>query len=119
MNFEYILKIYGGEAVSSSITIYINKIENRTTFKIKTGYYLEHLTPETKKLLGSIKSKITKNKNSENAPNLKITELALVHCNIVIKKYQRSSRVLYAFVSNKSFGQLLSKDFIFLKTFDS
>ena len=118
-NFEYILKIYGEEAVNSSITIYVNKTENRITFKTKTGYYLEHLTPETKKLLESIKSKITKNKNSENAPNLKITELALVHCNIVNRKYQRSLRVLYELVSNKSFGQLLSKDFLFLKTFDS
>ena len=119
LNFEYILKIYGEEAVNSSITTYVNNIENRITFKMKTGYYLENLTPETKKLLGSIRSKITKNKNSKNAPNLKITELALVHCNIVNKKYQRSLRVLYALVSNKSFGQLLSKDFIFLKNFDS
>ena len=101
--------MYGEEAVNYSITIYVNKMENRITFKIKTGYYLEHLTPETKKLLGSIKSKTNKNKNSENASNLKITELALVHCNIVNKKYQRSLRVLYAFASNKSFGQLLSK----------
>ena len=54
-------------------------------FEIKTGYYLEHLAPETKKLLGSIKSKITKNKNSENVPSLQITDLALVHCNIVNK----------------------------------
>ena len=119
LNFEYILKIYGEGAVNSSITMYVNKIENRITFKIKTRYYLENLTPETKKLLGSIKSKITKNKNSENAPNLKITQLALVHCNIVNKKYQRSLRALYAVLSNKSFGQLLSKDFIFLKHFDS
>ena len=38
--------------------IYIHKIENRITFKIKTGYYLEILTPEAMKLLGSTKSKI-------------------------------------------------------------
>ena len=44
--------------------IYINKIENRITFKINTGYYLELLTPETVKLLGSTKNKITKDKNS-------------------------------------------------------
>ena len=35
--------------------IYVNKIENRITFKIKTGYYLELLTPESMKLLGSTK----------------------------------------------------------------
>ena len=37
-------------------------MENRITFKIKTGYYLELLNPETMKLLGSTKSKITKDK---------------------------------------------------------
>ena len=45
-----------------SIRIYVNKIENRITFKIKTGYYLELLTPETMKLLGTTKNKITKDK---------------------------------------------------------
>ena len=95
--FECILKNHGEETVNSSIRIYVNKIENRITFKTKTGYFLEHLTPDTKKLLGSIESNITKNKNSENVPNLKIAELALVHCNIVDRKHQRSSRVIYAF----------------------
>ena len=41
--------------------IYVNWWENRVTFKIKMGYYLELLTPETMKFLGSTKSKITKN----------------------------------------------------------
>ena len=45
--------------------IYVNKIENRTTLKIKAGYYLKLLTPETMKLLGSTGSKITKDKNGE------------------------------------------------------
>ena len=45
-----------------SMKIYINKTENRITFKIKTGYYPKILTPETMKLLGSTKSKITKKK---------------------------------------------------------
>ena len=65
------------------IRIYVNKVENRITFKIKTGYYLEPLTPETMKLLGSTKSKIAKVQNSENVPHLKITEVVLLHCNIV------------------------------------
>ena len=43
-----------------SIRIYVNKIENTVSLRIKTGYYLELLTPETMKLLGSTKSKITK-----------------------------------------------------------
>ena len=55
--------------------IYINKIENRITFKIKPGYYLKLLTLETMKLLGSTKSKINKDKNGENVPHLEITEV--------------------------------------------
>ena len=64
------LKNYGEKTINPSIRIYVNKIENRITFKIKTGYYLELLTPETKKLLGSTKSKITKYENGENVPYL-------------------------------------------------
>ena len=51
--FEYILKNYGEKTVNPSIRIYLNKIENRITIKMKTGYYLELLTPETMKFLGS------------------------------------------------------------------
>ena len=58
-----------------SIMIYVNKIENRITFKIRTWYYLKLLTPETMKLLGSTKNEITKNENGENAPHLEITEV--------------------------------------------
>ena len=104
------------------IRIYINKIENRITFKIKTGYYLELLTPETMKLLGSTKSKITKDENGENVPYLEITEVILIHCNVVNNSYQQNSRVLYTFVPNILLAQLLDispKTFIFLKTFDS
>ena len=59
------------------------------------------------KLFGSTKSKITKDKNGENVPHLEITEVVLIHCNIVNNDYQQDSRVLYTFVPNKSFGQLL------------
>ena len=52
--------------------MYVNRIENTITFKIKNGYYLELLTPATMKLLGSTESKITKNKNGENLPYLEI-----------------------------------------------
>ena len=92
------------------------------TFKIKTGYYLESLTPETMKLLGSTKSKITKDKNGENVTYLEITEVVLIHCNVVNTSYQQNWRVLYTFVPNKSFGELLDispENLIFLKTFDS
>ena len=53
--FEYILKRHGEKRVNPSKRIYTNKIENRIAVKIKTGYYLELLTPETMKLLGSIR----------------------------------------------------------------
>ena len=55
------------------------------------------------KLLGSTKTKITKDKNCENVPHPEITEVVLVHCNVVNNDYQQDSRVLYTFVSNKLF----------------
>ena len=70
------------------------------------------------KLLGSTKNKITKDKNGENVPHLEITEVVLVHCNIVNNDYQQDSRVLYTFVPNKLFGCLLEispTNFISLK----
>ena len=102
--FEYILEKHGEDIDEPSVQIYVNKIENRVTFKIKNGYSLELLTPETMKLLGSTKNKITKDKNGENVPHLEITEVVLVHCNIVNNDYQKDSRVLYTFVRNKTFG---------------
>ena len=77
--------------------------------------------PETMKLLGSTKNRITKDKNGENVPHREITEVVLVHCIIVNNDHQQDSRVLYTFVPNKPFGGLLeispSND-IFLKTFN-
>ena len=87
-------------------------IENRITFKIKTRCYLELLIPETMKLLGSTKSKTTKDKNGK---------LVLINCNIVNNNSQRNSKVLYKYVPNILLGQLLdisSKNFIILKTFN-
>ena len=68
--------------------IYINKIENRNTFKIKTGYYLELLTPQTIKLLGSTKNEIIKDENGENVAHSEITDVILVHCNIANNSFQ-------------------------------
>ena len=73
------------------------------------------------KLLGSTKNKITKDKNGENVPHLEITEVLLVHCNIVNNDYQQESRVLCAFAPNKPFDSLLEispTNHIFLKTFN-
>ena len=78
--------------------------------------------PETMKLLRSIKSKITKDENGENMSHLEITEVVLIHFNIAKNNYQQHSRVLYTFVPNKSFGQLLdisTKKFVVLKIFNS
>ena len=74
------------------------------------------------KLLGSTENKITKDKNDENVPHLEITEVVLVHRNIVNNDYQQDSRILYTFVLNKPFGSLLEislTNHIFLKTFNS
>ena len=105
--FEYILKKHGENIDKPSVQIYVNKIENRVTFKIKGGFSLELLTPETMKLLGSTENKITKDKNGENVPHFEITEVVLVHCNIVNNDHQHDSTVLYTFVPNKPFGSLL------------
>ena len=101
-------KKHNEEIDNPSIRIYVNRIKNWIAFKIKTGYYLELLTPETMKLLGSTESKITKDKNGENVPHLEINEVVLVHYNIFLNNdYQQDSRVLYTFVPNKPFGNLL------------
>ena len=83
---------------------------------------LELFTPETRKLLGCTKNKIAKDKNGENVPHLEITEVVLVHCNIVNNDYHQDSRELYTFVPNKPFGSLLEIspiNHIFSKTFNS
>ena len=119
--FEYILKKHSENVDSPPIRIYVNKIENRITFKIKSGYYLELLTTETMKLLGNTESKIAKNKNRENVPHLEVAELVLVHCNLANNNYQQDSRILYTFVANKTFGSLLEispANHVFLKTFN-
>ena len=74
------------------------------------------------KLLGSTESKITNDKNGENVPHLMITELVLVHCNLVNNDYQQDLRILYTFVPNKPFGSLLQispTNHMFLKTLNS
>ena len=118
MNISY--KKHGEKTDNRSTRIDINEIENRITFKIKTGYYLELC--KTMKLLGTTKIKITKDENVANVPHLEITEVVLIRRNIFNNDYQQDSRILYKFVPNKSFGQLLDishKNFIFLKTFNS
>ena len=91
-----------------SIQIFANKIKNRIIFKIKTGYKLELLTPETMKLLGSTKKVVNKDKNGENVPEIESFEVVLVHFNLVKNDYQHTSKVLFTFVPNKKFSQLIN-----------
>ena len=95
------------------VQIYPNKIKNRIVFKIKTGSRLELLTPETMKLLGSAKRDVDSDKNSENVPKLESVKVVLVHCNLVKNDYQDKSKVLFSFVPNKQFGQLINISTIF------
>ena len=74
--FSIYIKKHGEKIVNLSIRIFVNKIKNKITFKIKTGYYLEILNLETIILLGSNKSKITKKENGENVPQLEITDIS-------------------------------------------
>ena len=106
--FEYIIKKHETIAKTLPILIYANKITNRVVFKIKTGYKLELLSKETMKLLGSTKDTIDADKNSENVPSLKNVEVVLAHCNLVDNSSQQASRVLFTFVPNKQYGQLIS-----------
>ena len=85
---------------------YPNKIKNRIVFKIKTGHKLELLTNETMKLLGD-SPVIDKNKNGDNMPELEQVDSALILCNVVHNDYLQKSKLLYSFVPDNSFGQLL------------
>ena len=78
----------------SSIRVYVNKIENRIIFRIKTGYYLNLLTTETMKVLWSTKDKIIKDKNGKNVPQLETNKVVLFHYNIFNNDHQHNSRAL-------------------------
>ena len=106
--FEFIIKKHETLTENPPIQIYPNKIKNRIVFKINTGYKLELLTPETMRLLGSTKKDVDADKNSENVPKLESIEVVLVHCDLVKNDYQHSSKVLFSFVPNKQFGQLIN-----------
>ena len=85
--FKIISSIFKKKLDNSSIRKYVNKIENRITFKIKSGYYLELSTPETVTFFGSIGNKINKDKKGENVPHAEIIQVVLVYSNIVNNGY--------------------------------
>ena len=99
--FEYVIKNHNvllgprteSLTVNPPIRIYVNKIENRITFEIKSGFYLlTLLTLETMKLLGSIQNKTTKDKSGKNVPHVEITQVILVHLNLDNSRSQQISR---------------------------
>ena len=106
--FEFIIKKHETLTENPLIQIYSDKIKNRIVFIIKAGYKLELLTPETMRLLGSGKKEVAKDKDGENVPKLDPIEIVWVHCNLVKNDYQHTSKVLFTFVSNKQFGQLIN-----------
>ena len=104
---------------SSNVQIYVNKIKNRIVFKIKTGYKLELLSKETMQLLGGSKKDVDQNKDGEIIPKLETVEFVLVYCNLVNNNYQQTPKILFTFVPNKQFGQLITTtphSLIMLKT---
>ena len=103
----------------SLVLIYVNEINNRIVFKIKSRYKLELLSKETMKLLGSSTDNIDGDKNSELVSKLESVDLVLVRCNLVNNSYQQASKVLFTFVPNKKYGQLITvspETLIMLKT---
>ena len=119
---KYIIKKHETIGENAPILIYANTINNRIVFKIKSGYKLELLSKETMKLLGSTKDIIDADKNSENVPKLENVEVVLVHCSLVNNAYQQHSRVIFTFVPNKQYGQLISispHSLVFLKTMNT
>ena len=120
--FEYIIKKHETIAETAPILIYANNITNRILFKIKTGYKLELLSEETMTLLRSTSNSIDVDQNSENVPRLENVEVVLVHCNLVNNSNQQHSRVIFTFVLNKQYRQLISISphlLVFLKTMNT
>ena len=117
--FEYIIKKHETIADVSPVLIYVNEINNRIVFKIKSGYKLELLSKETMRLLGISTNTIDSDKNCDLVPKLESADLVLVHCNVVNNSYQQASKVLFTFVPNKKYGQLITvspETLIMLKT---
>ena len=88
--------------------IYANKIKNKTVFEIKRSYKLELSFPKTMRLIGSAKKDKDQDKDEQDVPRLESAEVVLVHYNLVNNNYQQASKVIFTFVPNKQFGQLIT-----------
>ena len=106
--FEFNIKNHETLTEIPPVQVYPNKIKNRIVFKIKTGYKLELLTLETNKLLVSTEKDVDKDKDCKNVPKLESVEVVLVLFNLVKNDYQNTSKVLFTFVPNKQFDQLIN-----------
>ena len=106
--FEYIINKHETVTGTYPVLIYVNETNNRKVFKIKSRYKLELLSKETMELLGSSKSVVDSDENSKLVPKLESVDLVLMHCNLVNNDYQKASTVLFTFVPNKSYGQLMT-----------
>ena len=95
--FEYIIKKHETIADNSPVQ-----------YKLKTEYKLELLLKKAMQLLGSSKKDIDKNKDGEIVPRLETVKVVLVHYYLVNNNYQQASKVLFTFVPNKKFGQLIT-----------
>ena len=98
--FDFIIKKHETLTENQPVQIYPNKTKNRIIFKIKTGYKLELLSPETMKLLGSTRKEVDKDKNGEDEPKLESVEVVLVHCNLVNNSYQQAYYLLLCLINN-------------------
>ena len=107
-HFEFIIRKHKTLTENPLVEIYVNKIKNRIVFKIKTGYKLELLTSETMKLLGNTTKISDEDTNVENVPKSESADVAIFHCNLVKNDYQHTSKVLFTFVPNKQFGELIN-----------
>ena len=106
--FEYIIKKHETITDKAPVLIYVNRIKNRIIFKIKSGYKLELLSKEIMQSLGSSSNTTDSDKDGELVPKLEVVEVDLVNCNLVNNTYQQASKVLFTFVPNKQFGQLIT-----------
>ena len=106
--FEFVIKKHETLNENPPVQIYPNKIKNRIVFKINTRYKLELLSQETIELLGSTKKDDDQDKDGEDVAKLESVEVVLAHCNLVNNNYQQASKILFTFVPNKQFGQLIN-----------
>ena len=106
--FNYVIKKHETVENTPQVLIYVNKINNKIVFKVKSEYKLELVLKETMRLLGSSNAVIDGDKNGELVPLLENVETVLVYCNLVTNDYQQASKVLFTFAPEKQFGQLMN-----------